>query len=305
MFKAFSQHTYKIFFQINYKNYQKFEEFFENSEALSTTMLEISSNHIEAQPEDIWEFSALFVIKPKQALIDSINQFAAKHNIHIASKIDIELIKDQDWLENYQANLKPIIIGNFFIAARSKKDDCPRDKIGIFMDASRAFGTGEHQTTKSCILALKHLQNENFKNILDIGTGSGILSFTAEKLWPEAIIYGCDIECVAVEIAKENGRFNDSKVIFYESNEHDISLSQYTNHKQDLIVANILANPLIELAPAIGELLAAGGYIILAGFLNDQEVGIMKAYSAQNFVLVKRFSFDNSWLTLLLRIKEN
>ncbi|WP_341792490.1 50S ribosomal protein L11 methyltransferase [Rickettsia endosymbiont of Gonocerus acuteangulatus] len=140
----------------------------------------------------------------------------------------------------------------------------------MLIEASRAFGTGNHETTSGCIEALEYLKAIKANKILDIGTGSGILSFIAKKLWNEAEILACDIDDASVEIAKENASFNNSNIKFYQNTSENILLDSYYNSKFDLVISNILALPLIKLSTQISNLMNKNGYLVLSGFLDNQ-----------------------------------
>lgn len=250
MITPFSQSkvTYKISFYIKYSNIDLFEEL-PIDNILSISTYEIESKTIDAEPDDIWCYEIYLSEKPKFSLIKKqILDFATSHNIDILKDIVMEKVKDRDWVGFYQSQLKPLEIGRFFISSNLHQNLCPKDRIGIFIEASRAFGTGSHETTSGCVEALEFLSNNQFDKIIDIGTGSGILAFVAEKLWPEAEVIGCDVDAVAIEIAKDNTNFNNSKVDFYQNNIEEILSKNNQNAKFDLIISNILINPLIELA---------------------------------------------------------
>lgn len=229
MFNTFSQSkvTYKIFFQTKYKNILIFEELFIYpliADVIGISYHEITSQTIDSQPEDNWMIEIYLSQEPSiNSFKNILFKFSQEHNLELLSNVLVEKIEDNDWVAAYQKNLTPFLIEQFFISSRIFKDACPKDKSGIFIEASRAFGTGEHATTAGCIEAINKLASMDFKNIIDIGTGTGILSFVAEKIWPNANILACDIDEVATEIAKENAVFNNSKVHFYTNSDKIIT----------------------------------------------------------------------------------
>ncbi|MGX6960115.1 MAG: 50S ribosomal protein L11 methyltransferase [Rickettsia endosymbiont of Pentastiridius leporinus] len=170
---------------------------------------------------------------------------------------------------------------------------------GCLVEASRAFGTGNHETTYGCIEMLEHIRDIKVNKILDIGTGSGILSFVAEKIWGKADILACDIDKEAVEVAQENAKFNNSYVKFYQNNAEKILLDNCHNEKFDLVISNILALPLIELSSQIKALINKNGYLILSGFLDCQMEEVKNAYEKIGFKL-KKTIYKNSWVILML-----
>ena len=154
---------------------------------------------------------------------EELQNYAAKNKLNIISNISVEAIEDKDWIKEYQEQLEPLEIGRFFITSSLRKQACPKNKTPIYIEASRAFGTGDHATTSLCIKAMEELNSE-FRNIFDIGTGSGILSFAAARLWPSAQILACDIEEVSIKVAKDNQSFNNSNIEFYQNNSTSLNI---------------------------------------------------------------------------------
>lgn len=303
-----SEMTFKLSFQTLFCHLDILEDFINQNfdhilQGIST--YEIESKTIESLHNDIWKFEAYFNTEPDYSTTKNlIDKFAQKQSILILDEITFEKIEDQDWISLYQNSIKPIEIGNFFISSKIHKNLCPKDKVGIYIDASRAFGTGEHATTIGCIEAMLNLKAHNFKNIIDVGTGTGILSFIAEKLWPKAKILGCDIEEVAIEIAKDNGNFNNSEVSFYVNSGDQIITQDKRLNQFDLIVSNILAGPLINFAGSFKTLSNKGTYIIISGFLENQTHDVLESFEHQGFELVGQIS-KGLWQILSFRVKEN
>ncbi|MGI4775785.1 MAG: 50S ribosomal protein L11 methyltransferase [Janthinobacterium lividum] len=300
-----SKVTYRIDFKINFKHIEIFEQLLTDhfgEDVLSISTEESFSQTIESKPEDVWNISFYLKVEPNITHISSLlEEFTKCKNIKIYAPINLEKIEDCDWVELYQRQLKPIETEKFFISAEIHRELCPEDKIGIYINASRAFGTGDHATTISCVEALTKLSDSKIISILDLGTGTGILSFVAEHIWPLANVFACDIEEVAVKIACENGNFNDSKVNFYINSEDNILVEQYFELKFDLIVANILANPLIGLSSQIKSALNPGGYIILSGFLDYQADEVTNCFCKSGFKVIDIIS-KGSWITITLKL---
>lgn len=303
-----SKITFKISFKIHYKDIEIFEELFINpylKNVLSVSTYEVESMTIEAMPQDIWCLEVYLSEKPDFMFLNNqINKFAQDQKLEILDDLKIEQIEDQDWVSIYQNGLKPIEIGRFFISSRIHKDLCPKDKEGVFIDASRAFGTGEHATTFACIETLEQLSYLKFDNILDIGTGTGILSFIAKKLWPNAKVMGCDIESTAIEIAHNNAEFNNLEIFFYENSLDSLILSEHDCEKFDLIISNILAKPLIELSSQIRKITTDDARVILSGFLDYQVDDVLSAFEKNEFELESSLCKD-SWITLIIKVKRN
>src|SRR5205823_11298068 len=158
--------------------------------------------------------------------------------------------------------------------------------INFEIDAGLAFGTGQHATTSGCLIVLDALASSGhrFANIADIGTGSGLLAFAALKLWPEARCIATDIDGQAIDVARDNAAINgvplghgSGELLLAVADGMDSALLA-ARAPFDLIVANILAGPLIELAPDVAKALAPGGIVVLAGLLDSQADAVAAAY---------------------------
>ena len=293
---------HKIHFITNYKSIELFENFFPE-DILGITSYEVKSETIESQDNDLWSLEVYVDNKPNLHILkEDIASYANKHGALLISDVTIESIVDKDWVTEYQKQLKPIIIGRFFITSTLQKIISQNDKQSIFIEASRAFGTGDHATTSLCIESMELLENNNFVNIFDIGTGSGILSFAGEKIWPQANILACDIEEISVEMAKNNLYVNNSKVYFYQNSKDDLKIPNQWNQKFDLIVSNILKQPLISMAPKFKSLAHDGTKVILSGFLDYQQEEVVSAYNSAGFV-VETVLYKNKWVSLTLAVK--
>ena len=174
------------------------------------------------------------------------------------------------------------------------------------LDPGRAFGTGQHATTSGCLAALDRLERKGtrFGNIADIGTGTGLLAFAALRLWPEAKCIATDIDPVAIDVARDNAAINGVKLghgagelLLAAADGMDSPLLA-ARAPFDLIIANILAGPLIELAPEFVRALASGGTVILAGLLDTQATPVATAYEELGLTLAERASGE--WPVLIL-----
>lgn len=279
--------NYKVYFNTNYASLEIFEQF-DLVQRNNTSCYEVKSQTIDSMPDDIWCLEIYLDHNPDLSLLrQQISQFIAKTQSSLLSAIEIEKIKDQDWVAIYQQQLKTIEIGRFCISARSQVNSCPEHKINIAIDSTRAFGTGEHQTTAGCIESLEQLSHLKFNKILDLGTGTGILAFAAAHIWSDARIYGCDIEQVAIDIAKENAKFNNSRAMFFQNQPSEpIKPLQQEEEEYDLIISNILARPLIHLAKEIRDITSSKAYLVLSGFLRSQFLDVLNAYQQFGFGLV-------------------
>ena len=220
----------------------------------------------------------------------------------------VEVLEEQDWVTLSQAGLEPIRAGRFFVHTPAHRDEIPADAMAFEIDAGRAFGTGQHETTTGCLIALDRLKatGASFSDMADVGTGTGLLAFAAMHLWPTARAIASDVDPVAIEVAAENARINGVK-IGRARGQLELTVAPGLEHLRlkarapyDLIIANILAGPLIELAPSLAGALAPGGRLILAGLLDHQAEAVTAAYRRQGMMAGARVQ-RGDWPTLVLR----
>jgi len=207
----------------------------------------------------------------------------------------IEELGEADWVTMSQAGLQPIRAGRFYVHTPMHRR-VPAGTIPFEIDASLAFGTGQHATTSGCLDALDRLEGEGkrFANVADIGTGTGLLAFAALALWPDAKCIATDIDRVAVEVARDNAAINGielghgtGELLLAQADGMDSPLLA-ARAPFDLIVANILAGPLIDLAPAFAKALPPGGTVVLAGLLDTQAASVAHAYEEQGLIIRDR-----------------
>jgi len=242
----------------------------------------------EKRPDD-WLIHAYFEHEPtgdEMALLTNLG----------SGPPEIEKLGEEDWLTLSQAGLQPIRAGRFTVHTPTYPPD-PR-RINFEIDAGLAFGTGQHATTAGCLAALDRLERDGaaFANIADIGTGTGLLAFAALRLWPEARCIATDVDPIAIDVARDNAAINGvplgmhaGELVLAVAEGMDSALLT-ARAPFDLIIANILAGPLIELAPDFARALAPGGTIILAGLLDTQADGVAAAYETLGVNLANRGS---------------
>lgn len=210
----------------------------------------------------------------------------------------INEIDNKNWVDLYLKELKPITLGNFYFYNDSiQNTTCDSNLIPIKLNSALAFGSGHHQTTQSCILNAEFLKNNAFcpVDILDMGCGTGILGICALKLWQNTNLLGIDIDPEAVKITLDNYRANDIKASAIVAS--DLSV---VNKNFDLILCNILKQPLLDLSQNFYEKLNINGYIITSGFIKTQEKDIINKYQTQGFKMINRILMDD-WLSILFR----
>ena len=212
--------------------------------------------------------------------------------------LDISSIENQDWLKLCYENFQPIRVEQFFIHSSYAPETVPADMIGLKIDAATAFGSGEHQTTKGCLSAVHHIMSKHkMDDILDMGCGSGILGLCAALKNKEAHVLGVDIDENATQVANNNATLNavHNFKALTSAGFNNLNLKQY-----DLIIANILARPLIDMASDMYTYLKPNGYIILSGLIERQQQDVLEAYEAFGFQNINIINID-SWITITLQ----
>jgi ribosomal protein L11 methyltransferase len=216
----------------------------------------------------------------------------------------VEQLADENWIVRSQQGLEPIRAGRFFVHTPSHPPEL--DAINFEIDAGLAFGTGQHATTKGCLQALDGLERggKRFTNIADIGTGTGLLAFAALRLWPDARAIATDIDPIAVDVARDNALINQvplgegpGELLLTVADGLD-SAELAARGPFDLLIANILAGPLIELAPAFTAALSPGATVVLAGLLDTQAEAVTQAYTRHGCRLVE--GGTGEWRVLVL-----
>jgi ribosomal protein L11 methyltransferase len=210
----------------------------------------------------------------------------------------IEALPETDWVKASLAELPPVRAGRFMVHGSHHRDALKPNDIGLEIEAAQAFGTGHHGTTAGCLLAIERIARQKpIRSALDIGTGSGVLAIAIAKLC-KARVLASDIDPLAARIARENARLNGVVPYVEVVTAAGVTGRQFdARAPYDLIVANILAGPLVALAPAIHRLIAAGGRIILSGLLPEQRARIVSAYRGQGLRLARSTVLDG-WLTM-------
>lgn len=260
--------------------------------AVLTTPIEKGPN------KGLWEIQAIFEQKPDNNLFNEILKRASKiANIPCPTE-EITQMPDVNWLKESYQGFPPITIGRYYIYGSHIQENPPSDKIALKIDAATAFGTGEHQTTHGCLEALNHL-NTAPKRVLDVGCGSGILSMAYAKTTGNKVD-AVDIDPESVRVATENATNNnlsDLMTVWQSDGYADVQ-GEY-----DLVFCNILAKPLIQMAPDLYTHLAPGGIAILSGFLTRQERWVLKAHTDAGLKLINRYRI-NGWGTIVVQ-KDN
>ena len=252
----------------------------------------------------LWQLDAYMDGKPGAALLALLQSLVPSAR---GKKPVVERLPDEDWVTLSQQGLEPVRAGRFFVHTSSYADRIPPGATPFLIDASQAFGTGGHDTTAGCLAMLDRLARHSAspRNVADIGTGTGLLAFAAMALWPRAKVIASDIDPASIFVTRDNAGINHVP-LGRGGGRLALAVAPGTDHPAirhrapyDLVVANILAGPLITLAPDIAAATAPGGHAILAGLIARQMEPVLAAYRAQGFRLAARGG-SAEWPCLLL-----
>ena len=253
------------------------------------------------RPDD-WRLDAYLPREPNakdRAAIKAL--FAGK-----PPRLRAEILPNEDWVTLSQEGIEPIRAGRFEV--RTPEYQASAECVSFVIPASQAFGTGQHETTAACLAMLDAMKRSGVvvRNLADIGTGTGLLAFAAMNLWPGALATASDIDAVCVEVIEFNAAENGiamgaglGQLTMVVANGMDDPLLQ-ARGTYDLLIANILAGPLVELAPDFAQAVAPGGSVLLAGLLETQEPRVRRAYRKAGFRLAARM-VNGDWSILWLR----
>lgn len=253
---------------------------------------------------DAWQLDAYLETPPDAAVLAMIRALVPSA---AAVAPLVAVIPDADWVSLSQEGLAPIVAGRFRVVTPAQAGPTPPGSVAFTIPAGRAFGTGHHETTSGCLLMLDRLARDGrrFRDIADVGTGTGLLALAARALWPDARIVASDIDPVAIEVAAANLTANGAAT-GRARRAIELVVAPGLSHPRlgarapfDLLVANILAGPLIALAPAFARAVAPGGSLVLAGLLDSQARDVAAAYRALGFRLAEQEP-TGDWPTLRL-----
>ncbi len=223
-------------------------------------------------------------------------------------ELAIEALDEEDWIAKSQSDLEPIRAGRFAVRTPEHEPLDDDAAVEFVIPASQAFGTGHHNTTAGCLAMLDEMKRRGVvvRNMLDVGTGTGLLAFAGMALWPRASATASDIDAVCASVVTENAQANGvplgerpGALVMTVAPGLDHPLIQVRG-PYDLVMANILAGPLVELAPDFGAALVPGGHLLLAGLLETQEAAVRAACRRAGLRLAARI-VSGDWSILWLR----
>lgn len=251
------------------------------------------------RPDGEWDVTLHFAEAPDQELLHEFIATSAGNDI--AATLAFDTVEAKDWVKASLEDLVPVPAGRFVVHGSHDRDRVAPNKLAIEIEAALAFGTGHHGTTRGCLLLLDHvLKQARPKRVLDLGTGTGVLGIAAAKALHRAVL-ASDIDPPSVRVATENAALNEAG--------HDVRVIRATGFAApdfakggpfDLVLANILANPLRQLAGPMVRHLAPGARVILSGLLTHQAPAVIAAYRARGLVPLRHLRIEG-WSSLLLR----
>jgi ribosomal protein L11 methyltransferase len=251
------------------------------------------------RPDGRWDVTVHFADAPDQALLrELVGQTAGEE---IAKTIAFDTVEAKDWVKASLEDLVPVPAGRFVVHGQHDRERVPANKFSIEIEAALAFGTGHHGTTRGCLLLLDHvLKAHQPRRVLDLGTGTGVLAIAAAKALHLGVL-ASDIDPPSVRVARENARLNQTGHLIEMIRATGFSAPQFSKRGPfDLVLANILANPLRQLATPMARHLAPSALVILSGLLTHQAPAVIAAYRARGLVPLKHLRIEG-WSSLLLR----
>jgi ribosomal protein L11 methyltransferase len=251
------------------------------------------------RPDGRWDVTVHFADAPDQARLRELVANVA--GVEVAGAVTFDTIEAKDWVKASLEDLVPVPAGRFVVHGAHDRTRIPPNKLGIEIEAALAFGTGHHGTTRGCLLLLDHvLKVHHPRRVLDLGTGTGVLAIAAAKALHNEVL-ASDIDPPSVRVARENGMLNHVGKFVRAVRATGFSAPDFAAHGPfDLVLANILANPLRQLAGPMARHLAPRSLVILSGLLTPQATSVIAAYRARGLVPLRHLKIEG-WSSLLLR----
>ena len=249
-------------------------------------------------PDGRWDITVHFAEAPDQASIRELVGLAAGDEV--ARDIAFDTVEAKDWVKATLEELVPVHAGRFIVHGHHDRAKIPPNKLGIEIEAALAFGTGHHGTTRGCLLLLDQvLKAHSPRRVLDLGTGTGVLAIAAAKALRRDVL-ASDIDPLSVMTARDNAGLNGAGHWVQTIQASGFSAPQFAQHSPfDLVLANILANPLRQMATAMARHLTPSALVILSGLLPHQAQGVIAAYRARGLVFKRHIQIEG-WSSLLM-----
>ena len=234
----------------------------------------LTDEAVEDDPEQ-WRLEAYFGHAPGDDEIAVLCGLVANETAPT-----VVALPDEDWVTLSQAGLEPIREGRFVVHTAAFPMDAPLGGRAFLIEAGRAFGTGHHETTSGCLAMIDGLAGTSVARAIDVGTGTGLLAFAVRELWPDAAIVATDIDPRAIDVTRENAKANRIDRLELIVADGALDEAILASGPYDLVVANILAGPLVSMAPELASIAAPGATIVLAGLLDTQRGDVVAAFEA-------------------------
>ena len=250
-------------------------------------------------PDGRWDITVHFAEPPEQVSIRELVGIAAGDKV--ARAIAFDIVEAKDWVKATLEQLVPVRAGRFIVHGQHDRSKVPANKLGIEIEAALAFGTGHHGTTRGCLLLLDHvLKAWRPRRVLDLGTGTGVLAIAAAKALRIRVL-ASDIDPLSVRVAAENARLNGTGDLVEAIGATGFAAPEFAQRGPfDLVLANILANPLRQMATPMARHLAPSALVILSGLLPSQAQSVIAAYRGRGLVLKRHIQIEG-WSSLLLQ----
>ncbi|WP_320196402.1 50S ribosomal protein L11 methyltransferase [Agrobacterium rosae] len=268
------------------------------SEVFGEEDIAIANTEVD-EKRDIWETSVYLYANDEDDIRGRVDEALKAAFPHLT--VEREIIPDVDWIAKSLEGLTPVRAGRFLVHGSHDRDKVRINDLAIEIEAGQAFGTGHHGTTAGCLEMIEQvLRARTIRNALDLGTGSGVLAIAVAKMRPVPVL-ATDIDPIAIKVAKENARLNGIVSGMSLETAPGFHSDSFRKHGPfDLIIANILARPLIKMAPQLVTHLAPGGTVILSGILASQRWKVLSAYNGMHLSHVRTL-WRNGWVTIHLR----
>lgn len=251
------------------------------AEAIDAGAIEIDAvlmtTEVVEDDVEAWRLDAYTDVAPGPEMIAAIRALVPSA---AGSDPVIEQLSDEDWVTLSQAGLEPIREGRFIVHTEAHGVQPGPHERAFLINAGRAFGTGHHHTTSGCLAMLDRMADREVRSVIDLGTGTGLLAFAARHLWPRARVMATDIDPVAVDVTAANARLNGVNGVELVVADGARASEITGAAPYELIIANILAGPLVAMAPEIAGIAAPSTTIVLAGLLTNQASKVQAAYEA-------------------------
>ncbi|MBI1215750.1 MAG: methyltransferase [Alphaproteobacteria bacterium] len=278
-------------------------------EALEELGVSVFVHNRDSADGDDWEISLTTYGEPDMgaifAALEGWMEARGLEGLIAPENVTAEALPETDWLQHVYDNFPPVVTGRFFVHGSHYAGEKPEELIPLQIDAATAFGSGEHETTRGCLLAFEELEKrgKTFKNALDMGCGSGILAIAMTKIWPGIRVAAIDIDPESVTVTARHAAMNAAETdIEAAAGEGYATPLCGRRAPYDLIAANILAGPLIAMAPDLAKSLAPGGFCVLSGLLGRQEAEVAAAHEAEGLEPVHAVALGE-WRALVFQKK--